>query len=122
MGAGQLLIRSTRLLISAGTERMLVHFGKGPIPSTRHRGHRAWPDRPVDAPFPRPHGRRVLGTDLDPAKWALARRFGAETVDLSEGQDPLPIAAAFSRGRGVDGVLITASTKSNEPVDQAALM
>lgn len=28
----------------------------------------------------------------------------------------------FSRGRGVDAVIITASTKSNEPVHQAALM
>ena len=30
--------------------------------------------------------------------------------------------ARFSRGRGVDAVLITASTKSNEPVSQAAKM
>ncbi|MCK5717590.1 MAG: Gfo/Idh/MocA family oxidoreductase, partial [Thiomargarita sp.] len=29
---------------------------------------------------------------------------------------------AFSRGRGVDGVLLTAATKSNEPIHQAALM
>ncbi len=52
----------------------------------------------------------------------MARRFGAETVDLSAGQDPVAAAQAFSRGRGVDAVLITASTKSNEPVHQAALM
>jgi threonine dehydrogenase-like Zn-dependent dehydrogenase len=31
-------------------------------------------------------------------------------------------AQRFSRGRGVDAVLITAATKSNEPVHQAALM
>ena len=31
-------------------------------------------------------------------------------------------AGAFSRGRGADAVIITASTKSNEPVHQAALM
>ena len=31
-------------------------------------------------------------------------------------------ALAFSRGRGVDAVIITASTKSDEPVHQAALM
>ena len=70
----------------------------------------------------RAHGCRVLGIDLDPAKLAMARRFGAETVDLSAGQDPVAAAQAFSRGRGVDAVLITASTKSNEPVHQAALM
>ena len=70
----------------------------------------------------RAHGCRVLGLDFDPAKLALARQFGAETVDLAVGQDPLAAAQAFSRERGVDAVLITASTKSNEPVHQAAVM
>lgn len=68
------------------------------------------------------HGCRVLGIDMDPAKIELARRFGAETVDLSLGEDPLAATQVFSRGRGVDGVLITASTQSNEPIRQAALM
>jgi predicted dehydrogenase/threonine dehydrogenase-like Zn-dependent dehydrogenase len=67
-------------------------------------------------------GCRVLGLDFDPAKLALARDFGAETVDLSSGQDPVAAALSFSRGRGVDAVLITASTQSNEPMHQAALM
>jgi predicted dehydrogenase len=70
----------------------------------------------------RAHGCRVLGIDLDPAKLELAKRFGAETVDLSRGEDPLAAAARFSRGRGVDAVVIAASTTSNEPVHQAALM
>jgi len=70
----------------------------------------------------RAHGCRVLGLDFDPARLALARQFGAETVDLGAGQDPLAAAQAFSRGRGVDAVLVTASTRSNEPVRQAALM
>lgn len=68
------------------------------------------------------HGCRVLGLDYDPEKLELARRFGAETVDLRSGADPVEAAMAFSRGRGVDGVLITASTKSNEPMHQAAQM
>jgi len=63
-----------------------------------------------------------MGIDFDSAKCELARKFGAETVDLSKGEDPIARAATFSRGRGVDGVLITASTKSNEPVSQAAKM
>jgi len=70
----------------------------------------------------RAQGCRVLGIDLDPAKLALARRFGAETVDLAAGQDPVAVATAFSRGRGVDAVLITAASRSNEPVHQAAQM
>jgi predicted dehydrogenase/threonine dehydrogenase-like Zn-dependent dehydrogenase len=70
----------------------------------------------------RAHGCRVLGIDFDPAKLALARGFGAEVVDLSVGQDPVAAAHAFSRGRGVDAVIIAASTKSSEPMHHAALM
>ena len=70
----------------------------------------------------RAHGCRVLGIDLDPRKLELAQRFGAEVVDIARGQDPVAAAEAFSRGRGADAVIITASTKSNEPVHQAALM
>ena len=70
----------------------------------------------------RAHGCRVMGIDFDPEKLALARQFGTEVVDLGAGEDPIAAANAFSRGRGVDAVIITASTKSNEPVHQAALM
>jgi predicted dehydrogenase/threonine dehydrogenase-like Zn-dependent dehydrogenase len=70
----------------------------------------------------RAQGCRVLGIDLDPSRLAMARRFGAETVDLSAGGDPVQAARAFSRGRGVDAVLVTAATQSSEPMHQAALM
>ena len=70
----------------------------------------------------RAHGCRVLGLDFDPDKLALAARFGAEIVDLRAGVDPVRAAEAFSRGRGVDAVLITAATRSSEPVHQAAQM
>lgn len=70
----------------------------------------------------RAQGCRVLGIDRDPARLALARRFGAETVDLNAGQDVLATAAAFSRGMGVDAVLVTATTTSSEPISQAARM
>lgn len=68
------------------------------------------------------HGCRVLGLDFDSNKLALAQKLGAETVDLNQNPDPLGAAMAFSRGRGVDGVIITASTKSNDPVHHAAQM
>lgn len=68
------------------------------------------------------NGCRVLGIDPDPTKTQLARRFGATVVEPAEGEDPLTAATAFSRGRGVDAVLITAATSSNEPVRQAAHM
>ncbi|MCA9838056.1 MAG: bi-domain-containing oxidoreductase [Trueperaceae bacterium] len=70
----------------------------------------------------RAHGCRVLGIDFNPKRLELARSFGAETVDLSRGDDPLAAALQFSKGRGVDGVLVTASTKSSEPMHQAAQM
>ena len=70
----------------------------------------------------RAHGCRVLGIDMDPLKLELARQFGAETIDLSRGEDPVSSAMRFSRGYGVDAVIVTAATKSNEPMHQAALM
>jgi predicted dehydrogenase len=68
------------------------------------------------------HGCRVLGVDFDSSRCAVARQFGAETVDLSKGEDVLSAASDFSRARGVDAVLITASTQSDEPVHQAAVV
>jgi predicted dehydrogenase/threonine dehydrogenase-like Zn-dependent dehydrogenase len=70
----------------------------------------------------RAQGCRVLGIDFDPQRLALARQFGAEVVNPGQGGDVLAAARAFSRGRGVDAVIITASTESNEPVHQAAMM
>jgi predicted dehydrogenase/threonine dehydrogenase-like Zn-dependent dehydrogenase len=67
-------------------------------------------------------GCRVLAIDFDEKKLELARQFGAETCNPSMGQDPIAAGNAFSRGRGVDGVIITASTQSNDPVAQAARM
>jgi len=62
-------------------------------------------------------GCRVLGSDLDRSRRGLAVELGADVV---AGADELIEAArAFSQGRGVDCVIITASTKSNEPVETA---
>ncbi len=68
------------------------------------------------------NGCRVLGIDFDSAKCELAKIFGAEIVDLSKDEDALTKANEFSRGRGVDAVIITASTKSNDPISQAPQM
>jgi predicted dehydrogenase/threonine dehydrogenase-like Zn-dependent dehydrogenase len=70
----------------------------------------------------RAHGCKVIGIDFDKKKLAIARQFGAETVDLSAGEDPVLFAQAYSKGRGIDAVIITASTQSSEPVSQAARM
>ena len=70
----------------------------------------------------RAQGCRVLGIDFDDSRLALARQFGAETVNPCRGEDVLDAAAAFSRGWGVDAVLITATSDSNEPMRNAAHM
>ena len=70
----------------------------------------------------RANGCRVLGVDFDSKKCELARQFGADTVDLSKDEDPGIFARSFSRGRGVDGVLVTAATQSDEVMHQAAEM
>lgn len=70
----------------------------------------------------RAHGCRVLGLDFDKDKLKLASQFGAEVVDLAAGQDPVKAAEHYSRGRGVDAVIVTAATDSSEPIHQAALM
>jgi predicted dehydrogenase/threonine dehydrogenase-like Zn-dependent dehydrogenase len=68
----------------------------------------------------RANGCRVLGIDPDPVKSALARTFGADVVALDRGEDVVAASESFSSGVGVDGVLITAATQSDQPVNQAA--
>jgi predicted dehydrogenase/threonine dehydrogenase-like Zn-dependent dehydrogenase len=70
----------------------------------------------------RAQGCRVLAVDFDEQKLALARSYGAETCNPGKGEDVVSAGMTFSRGRGVDGVIITASTKSSDPVTQAAHM
>lgn len=70
----------------------------------------------------RAQGCRVLAIDFDQSKLELAKQFGAEICNPGQGEDPVAAGLAFSGGDGVDAVIITASTKSNDPVTQAARM
>lgn len=70
----------------------------------------------------RAQGCRVLAVDFDAAKLDLARSFGAEICNPGIGEDPIAAGMSFSRGQGVDGVIVTASTKSSDPITQAARM
>jgi predicted dehydrogenase/threonine dehydrogenase-like Zn-dependent dehydrogenase len=70
----------------------------------------------------RANGCKVIGFDFDTRKVELAREFGVEAWDLSNGADPVEVALAASQGNGVDGVLITAATSSNDPIEQAPKM
>ena len=64
----------------------------------------------------RAKGCEVLGLDPSPERRALAEKSGAKTAE----GDPVTAALSWSNGKGVAGVLITASTSSNEVVNQAA--
>ena len=68
------------------------------------------------------NGCRVLAVDMDPIRCAKAKEYGAEVVDLSSRVDAVASAVAFSRSNGVDGVIITASSKSNDLIHDAATM
>ena len=62
-------------------------------------------------------GCRVIGFDPNPQRCKLAIELGADEA-VSGGLESA--AMSFTNGRGVDAVLITAATPSNEPVTVAA--
>lgn len=70
----------------------------------------------------RSHGCRVIGVDFNTARLDLAKSWGLETINLSLDEDPVETVHAMTGGRGADGVIITASTDSNDPVTHAAQM
>ncbi len=63
------------------------------------------------------NGCRVLGFDPNPARAALAKQLGA---DIAIGEGLAETVQGFTGGYGADAVILTASTKSNEPINQAA--
>jgi predicted dehydrogenase/threonine dehydrogenase-like Zn-dependent dehydrogenase len=68
----------------------------------------------------RASGCEVLAIDLNSARLSLAENFGAETVNIASGGDPIAAAEAWTSGAGVDGVIITTSAKSDSIMHQAA--
>ena len=69
----------------------------------------------------RANGCQVLGIDINKDRIALAEQFGAETVNPTM-DDPVKAVNSWSNDRGADGVLITASAKTNDIVHQSAEM
>jgi len=68
------------------------------------------------------NGCRVIGFDFDPRKVKIAKDFGAEAFALTSDMDPVSIVNSLTRELGADGVIITASTTSNDPISQAPQM
>ncbi len=68
------------------------------------------------------NGCRVIGVDLDNTKLDIARKKGIQTVNPREGADPVKFVEDYTHGVGADGVIITASAKTNDIISQAARM
>lgn len=64
------------------------------------------------------NGCQVIGFDIQPQRAELALQSGADAVTADE-ESFLALCRQWSNGYGVDGVLITADTKSNRPVEVA---
>jgi predicted dehydrogenase/threonine dehydrogenase-like Zn-dependent dehydrogenase len=62
-------------------------------------------------------GCRVFGTDLDQTRVAQAMALGLDMAP--DGLDPVDAARRFTEGYGLDAVILTAATKSDEPLHLA---
>jgi len=68
------------------------------------------------------NGCRVIGYDLDDSKVEMANKKGVIAFNPYRGNDPVKYVMNITSGIGADGVIITASAKSNEIISQAAQM
>jgi len=68
------------------------------------------------------NGCRVIGIDLDPNKVAIANSKGVIAISPRTGVDVVKYVTNITDGIGADGVIITASAKTDEIIAQAAKM
>jgi predicted dehydrogenase/threonine dehydrogenase-like Zn-dependent dehydrogenase len=68
------------------------------------------------------NGCRVIGIDLDPRKISIARSKGIIGINPGEGSDPVKSVMDLTDNIGADGVIITASAKTDDIIAQAAQM
>jgi len=64
-------------------------------------------------------GCKVMGIDIDSWKVELAKKLGIDEGMVRDRDDILKEIRAFSGGRGIDAVIITAGTSSSDPVKLA---
>ena len=67
------------------------------------------------------NGCNVIGIDLNQEKCELAQKWNVKTINPKV-ENSVQKSLDITEGIGVDSVLITASTKSNDVVSQAAQM
>lgn len=70
----------------------------------------------------RANGCRVFGFDHNLERVELAKSYGARAIQIVDGVDIVDAAKAYTYNIGVDAVLITAATSSDELISQCAQM
>ena len=65
-------------------------------------------------------GCNVLGIDPDQERCNLAKSFGVKCLNIVDGIDQVSWSLKHTKNIGVDGAIITAATKSIEPINFAA--
>ncbi len=68
------------------------------------------------------NGCRVIGFDFDSEKIKIAQEKGIIALKPNEGSDQIKVVEAYTNEVGADGIIITASNKSNKIIAQAANM
>jgi len=76
----------------------------------------------VTAQLLKANGCRVIGYDFDQQKVEMAQAGGITAFNPANGTDPVKFVQNATNGTGADGVIITASNKSDEIIHQAAEM
>ena len=68
------------------------------------------------------NGCKVVGLDVDDTKIDLARSLGIEAVNIAKETHPVKYVQAVTNNVGADGVIITASSKTDEIISNSAQM
>ena len=76
----------------------------------------------VAAQLLKANGCHVIGSDFDPAKVALANKFGIMAFNPAKDGNIVQIVEDATNNTGADGVLITASAKTDDIIHQSCLM
>lgn len=76
----------------------------------------------VAAQLLKANGCNVIGTDFDQQKVDMANSFGIMAINPGKSINPVKFVDDYTNGVGADGVLITASAKTDEIIHQACEM
>jgi predicted dehydrogenase len=66
------------------------------------------------------NGCRVIGADINRSRVELAKKLGADFAWVADSEKHIENTKSTTEGHGVDAVIITASSDSNEPIELAA--